>query len=161
MASNNKAGIVSLLLSFDTIINIAIYFGKKFLAAYHHEDPSLSRGLSAMSRFSETSSYHRSAISAMQHQQQGRAVSFCLNDNDSDDHSDSLAGSSSNQRRQSTDLNSVGRRSNHGESTGSRNGESVGSILRKKENSVLEDAESDGSRSMNDEKNIESAEEGI
>ena len=158
MASNNKAGIVSLLLSFDTIINIAIYFGKKFLAAYHHEDPSLSRGLSAMSRFSETSSYHRSAI---QHQQQGRAVSFCLNDNDSDDHSDSLAGSSSNQRRQSTDLNSVGRRSNHGESTGSRNGESVGSILRKKENSVLEDAESDGSRSMDDEKRIESAEEGI
>lgn len=164
MPSNDKAGIVSLLLSVDTIISIAIYFGKKFLAAYHHEDPSLTRGPSSISRFSETSSFHRSA---MKHQQQGRVVSFCLNENDdSDDHCDSLAGSSSHQRRQSTDLNSldlhVGSRSNNGELTGtcSRYRESVGSsVLKKKENSVAEDIESDGSALMNDEKKIDNDEE--
>ena len=159
MTSNDKAGIVSLLLSFDTIISIAIYFGKKFWAAYHHEDPSITRGPSSMSRFSETSSYHRSA---MQQQQQGRAVSFCLNDNDdSDDQYGSLAGSSSHQRRRSTDLNSVGSRSNNGETTSSRNGQSDGSILRKMENAVVADGESDAGSLMNDEKRmLENEEEG-
>ena len=163
MTSNDKAGIVSLLLSFDTIISIAIYFGKKFWAAYHHEDPSITRGPSSMSRFSETSSYHRNA---MQQQQQGRVVSFCLNENDdSDDQCGSLAGSSSHQRRRSTDLNSLGStyRSNNEEicSTGNRNGRSDGSILRKKENSAAEEVEPDvGSALMIYEKKVDNEEEG-
>ena len=159
MTSNDKAGIVSLLLSFDTVISIAIYFGKKFWAAYHHEDPSITRGPSSMSRFSETSSHHRSA---MQQQKQGRAVSFCLNDNDdSDDQYGSLAGWSSHQRRRSADLNSVGSRSNNGETTGSRNGRSDGSILRKMENAVVADGESDAGSLMNDEKRmLDNEEEG-
>lgn len=77
MPSNRKAGTVSLLLSFDTIISIAIYFGKKFWCAYHHEDPSITLGPGPGSRLSDTTSFHRSAKI---YHEEGRVVSFCLND---------------------------------------------------------------------------------
>jgi len=142
MPSNLKAGTVSLLLSFDTIISIVIYFGKKFWCAYHHEDPSITRGPTAGSRLSDTSSFIRSAHNQQQQQQQqqDRVVSFCLNDNvDSDDDP-----SVSHQRRRSTDLNSVGSRSHNGDS---------GDLADpKKESKIIENNDDDDDDSFQEEK---------
>lgn len=91
MPSNKKAGTSSLLLSFDTIISIAIYFGKKFWCAYHHEDPSITLGPSSGSRLSDTTSFHQSAKI---YHEEGRVVSFCLNDSVEDDDPSAADGDS-------------------------------------------------------------------
>ena len=88
----------------------------------------------------------------MNHQQQDRVVSFCLNENyDSDDPSSSIAGSS-RQRRRSTDLNSVDLGSGDG------NGGHAASMLRKKEKEIVEDVESNGGVSDKNEKTVEEEE---